>query len=769
MYDRPRFPLPGEQNISPSAISSSSSSSTTTNNQYLSLDLVSAIDPTDILPPKIHDISPPSSTLALSNGSPIPTNKFYGNMLLPNGQELPIWTHPYSLWYSKQDNSICVSYTSAKQRVFDQENFPPQFYFNPVGIKSIMFSTTPPVSTSASINTLTHMSCQLDLIGSHNQMPLIQFPLVQGTGLITALYIFYPDQPSKMCIKSIVGFRLFVRETPQRYKIVLNDNMLWYLYCDDQSLDLIMLDPQTVVSNREIVRDTTIQVTVCESEPNSIFLLDQIAGFYPVSCQISPLTKSSPSNTTNTFDVSGYSFIYSIGGKSMLNPISPNVSRKCLIYALPHHMNRISNTFVSNYGIPSYLNSTVSGTMTGFITNRLDMNNDDYLYDLNLMKSMSFHPMGFGNNPPVITDNQMLQLIHDVASQEISQCNILDESNLDSMYFSGKCLAKYAWILYSTCFIIKDLNLTKKLLKMLQVAFNRFISNNQMIPLNYDTVWKGVISSTNEPMKDFGNSYYNDHHFHYGYFVMTGAIIIKVEQYIYGNSPWCQDLNNRNWIELLIRDYNNPSSNDPWFPQFRSFDWFNGHSWAKGLFESGDGKDQESSSEDVMSIYAIKLWANATSNENLELITNLQLTILKDSINHYFLYDDSNITEPSQFILNKCSGILFENKIHHTTYFGNNLEYIQMIHAIPVLPISTFIRSSTFVQQEWDQLLKDIVDTVNDGWKGIIMLNMALCNPILAYSFFSNPQFDKKYLDGGQSLTWSLTYSACQSLLLQNK
>ena len=92
-----------------------------------------------------------------------------------------------------------------------------------------------------------------------------------------------------------------------------------------------------------------------------------------------------------------------------------------------------------------------------------------------------------------------------------------------------------------------------------------------------------------------------------------------------------------------------------------------------------------------------------------------------------------------------------------------------MIHAIPVLPISTFIRSSTFVQQEWDQLLKDIVDTVNDGWKGIIMLNMALFNQILAYSFFSNPQFDKKYLDGGQSLTWSLTYSACQSLLLQNK
>ncbi|KAK5773671.1 endo-1,3(4)-beta-glucanase PWA37_004952 [Arxiozyma heterogenica] len=766
MYDRPKFPLPGEQNNLLDTMST-----TTTEYQPLPLNLVSSIDPRGILPPKIHALSPPSSTLTLSRGFPIPTNKFYGNLLLPNGQELPLWVHPYSLWYSKHDNSICVSYISAHQRVFDRDNFPPQFYFNPVGIKSIMFSTTLTVSTSISVHNLTHMACQLDLIGSHNQMPLIQFPLVQGTGLITALYKFYPNQSSKICVKSMVGFRSFVRETPQRYKIVLNDNKLWFLYCNDQSLELLMQDPQTIVSNRGIRKDTTIQVTVWESDPNSISLLDQVAGFYPISCQISLLTKlsSSSSSTTSSFDLSGYSFIYSISGESMLNPLCHPVPPKCFIYALPHHMNRISETFLSKYRIPSYLNSTVSGTMTGFITDRLDMNNDNYVHDLDLMKSMSFHPMGFGNNPPIITDNEILQLIHNVATQEISQCDILSESNLDSMYFSGKCLAKYAWILYSTCFIIKDLDLTKKLLKMLQTAFSRFISNNQIIPLNYDTTWKGVISSTNEPMKDFGNSYYNDHHFHYGYFVMTGAIIIKVEQFIYGNSPWYQDMNNRNWIELLIRDYNNPSLNDPWFPQFRSFDWFNGHSWAKGLFESSDGKDEESSSEDVMSIYAIKLWANATSNNNLELITNLQLTILKDSINHYFIYDDSNVTEPPQFILNKCSGILFENKIHHTTYFGNNLEYIQMIHAIPILPISTFIRSSTFVQQEWDQLLKNIVDKLNDGWKGIIMLNMALCDPILAYSFFSNPQFDKKYLDGGQSLTWSLSYCACLSLLLQEQ
>lgn len=31
---------------------------------------------------------------------------------------------------------------------------------------------------------------------------------------------------------------------------------------------------------------------------------------------------------------------------------------------------------------------------------------------------------------------------------------------------------------------------------------------------------------------------------------------------------------------------------DAFFPQFRSFDWFSGHSWARGLLFAFDGKDQ---------------------------------------------------------------------------------------------------------------------------------------------------------------------------------
>lgn len=52
----------------------------------------------------------------------------------------------------------------------------------------------------------------------------------------------------------------------------------------------------------------------------------------------------------------------------------------------------------------------------------------------------------------------------------------------------------------------------------------------------------------------------------------------------------------KEWTETLIRDVNTPNDDDPYFAQFRSWDWFAGHSWAGGIKVNGalDGRDQES-------------------------------------------------------------------------------------------------------------------------------------------------------------------------------
>lgn len=81
---------------------------------------------------------------------------------------------------------------------------------------------------------------------------------------------------------------------------------------------------------------------------------------------------------------------------------------------------------------------------------------------------------------------------------------------------------------------------------------------------------------------DFGNALYNDHHFHYGYHILTAAIIGHLD------GGWVAE--NRDYIDSLVRDVANPSASDKHFPQWRNFDWYHGHSWAHGLFASADGK-----------------------------------------------------------------------------------------------------------------------------------------------------------------------------------
>jgi endo-1,3(4)-beta-glucanase len=151
------------------------------------------------------------------------------------------------------------------------------------------------------------------------------------------------------------------------------------------------------------------------------------------------------------------------------------------------------------------------------------------------------------------------------------------------------------------------------------------------------------------------------------------------------------------------------------------------------------------------------------STKHLTLLyrSNLQLSVLARALSNYYLYLDDNTVQPSNFIGNKAAGILFENKIDHTTYFGSNIEYIQGIHMLPLLPCTALTRSAEFVSQEWNKFFSNgRADSVAGGWKGILYGNYAAANASGAFKFFSAKAFDPTWLDGGASLTWYLAYSA---------
>lgn len=681
----------------------------------------------------------PKPNTGNQESGPLETNKFYTNLLLEDNTQ-PVWTHPYSLWFSRDPElfGLAINHTLASQRVFDTSKSPPGFYFNPTNIKSFVFKAREFSSVNdikLEFDDMRHMSSRLLLSLSNTQY--IEFPLIQGMGFVTAIYHDLGFE-----LRSAVGFRrlerLSMNEGTVKYNIQLEDNRVWPLYLSSLTYSFPEDFQLSLINNNTIISSHKVDGLICQLSADSVPSIDSAAGCYPISCELS-------GKTTNE-QLTNYRFNYTVAGKSQ--------SGTTLIYAFPHHKAAFTPE-MQKYQINSTLDSTVKGTMTGFLTNSFDM-------QIQIPLELGFEPIALYLHKKSNYSHETLSKIQEAATQEVQSSDPLQESNVDSMYFSGKVLAKYAWILYVTHYILHDEDLTRALLSKLTIAVERFTRNQQILPLNYDLTWKGIISSGTSS-QDFGNSYYNDHHFHYSYHVITAAIISVVDNDLNGktNNSWLR--NNRDWVECLIRDYSGADRNDPYFPQFRSFDWFNGHSWAKGLFPSGDGKDEESTSEDLNSCYAIKLWGLATENFKLVDLANLQLGIMKDVFQSYFLYESNNTIQPNEFIRNKVSGILFENKIDHATYFGMEPQYIHMIHAIPITSASSWVRSPTFVKEEWEEKMQPIINQVNDGWKGIIMLNMALLDPKFSYDFFSQPNFDRNFLDNGQSLTWSLAYSGAFS------
>lgn len=108
----------------------------------------------------------------------------------------------------------------------------------------------------------------------------------------------------------------------------------------------------------------------------------------------------------------------------------------------------------------------------------------------------------------------------------------------------------------------------------------------------------------------FGSEHYNDHHFHYGYFIHAAAIVTRFDATFPQKYGDC--------IRLMIRDIASFDRRDVSFPYLRVFDPYAGHSWAGGLTFFADGNNQESTSEALQAWYAIALYGRTIKDATLE-------------------------------------------------------------------------------------------------------------------------------------------------------
>lgn len=545
---------------------------------------------------------------------------------------------------------------------------PISYYINPVGIQSMILSAVElGNSTVVSTDCSQPMSAQVILQPNNGTSSNITFPIFQGMGYVTAVYTNL--QP---LIQSSVFFRNVVTAGSPRagifkYRATLEDNSTWLIYVTPSN----GTDPNLHLdSNTNLTGPTgfsgIVQVAKNPSGDAGEKFYDNSSGVYPISVNVT----GSVTNSTGT-----YSLSWQKGGKDVgTTPL--------LMFALPHHVESFDNSTQSRK-IALQLRSTTKGNATAVIGESWTMMEPD------LPTDMGFAPWSPSRGNITTLSASAQQVLRNVAPTELQQ-NMTEQTDLNSMYYSGKALSKFATLIYTVNTLANDPSLAASALTNLKDCFARFANNTQQFPLVYDNVWKGVVSSasyvTGDSGVDFGNTYYNDHHFHYGYFIHAAAVIGSLDP------SWLAD--NKDYVNMLVRDAGNSVSNDPLFPFSRAFDWFHGHSWAKGLFESSDGKDEESTSEDAMFAYAVKVWGKTIGDASMEARGNLMLGILKRSLHNYFYMESDNTNQPSNFIGNKVTGIvcirydiqivqkltfeqLFENKVDHTTYFGTNLEYIQ--------------------------------------------------------------------------------------------
>ncbi|MCA9675681.1 MAG: hypothetical protein KC464_11640, partial [Myxococcales bacterium] len=249
--------------------------------------------------------------------------------------------------------------------------------------------------------------------------------------------------------------------------------------------------------------------------------------------------------------------------------------------------------------------------------------------------------------------------------------------------------------------------------------------------LVYDTTWGGVVAdgAQLDPGAAFGQGYYNDHHFHYGYFLYAAAALA------HGDPAWAAA--HRDAVDTLARDIANPSAQDPWFAVMRNKDWFAGHSWAAGLFEFGDSRNQESSSEAINAWYGLALWGLASDDARLyDLGRTLLATELRSVQAYWQITSDHDLYGPP-FSDHKVVGVLWATKVDYATFFGGNVEYIHGIQMLPFTPISEALLRPAWISEEYPVLATALTrpePALAEAWRGYVVMAHAILDPDAAWT-----------------------------------
>lgn len=538
-------------------------------------------------------------------------------------------------------------------------------------------------------------------------------PMVRGMPYATAVYIgITPVIDSSHPIVKVNDSAVPAAVMSNRFTVELNNNNVkqtWVLYADPSitfnwtAAGLVSTGPYS----------GALRAALVGSAVDALSELDKHKAAYPIGGDVTAKV---------TGDAATIEFNWKKQGDGPL-----------LMMALPHHLDTLDLPKKTSLSLPS-----IKGDMTGVTGDVWTLNEP--------LTRLSW------SAPSSIVADKVTDIKTALARDAADE-----QANAEDVYTFGKQIAKLARLVLIAD-DLKDDATSSAVREKMKSALEPWLQGKNKDAFKYDNIWGGICTTDGLAASsgDFGQGWYNAHHFQYGYFLYAAAAITKSDK------PWFTA--HREAIVALARDIANPSTADLGFPRFRHKDWFTGHSWSSGLFESQDSRNQDSSSEAVNAWYGLYLLGLAAGEEELTNVGRVLLaTEIRSTQKYWHIKQGSPIygsaAEEQAFAGKKIVGALWSTKVEYSTVrFGGAPEIIHGTQMLPFTPITEALLDRDWVTEEYPVFAA--AQPADEGSKGFVYMDHAILDAHAAWLEANTLQGYDKGNSKTNTLYWVATRPA---------
>jgi endoglucanase Acf2 len=239
------------------------------------------------------------------------------------------------------------------------------------------------------------------------------------------------------------------------------------------------------------------------------------------------------------------------------------------------------------------------------------------------------------------------------------------------------------------------------------------------------------------PDEFFSVEQMNDHHFHYGYFIRAAAEVALRDPAWAAKERWGA------MVDLLVADIATAERGRADFPFLRTFDVYEGHSWASGVGMGQYGNNQESSSEAINAWAGLILWAEVNGNTALRDLGVYLYTTEAEAIAHYWFDIHGLVFAPEYRQHHVEVSMLFGSAYMHNTWWTDEPRQIKGINLLPMAPFSTHLaRDPDYIKRNLATLPQDTriyldrgknySEVPKDTWQDVFAKYLALADPAAA-------------------------------------